>query len=262
VDLYMLLQNQLGLLLLIFARISGIFSSAPIFGARNVPVIAKAGLSLLMSYILLPLLMQTNLAIPDALLAYVLVAIMEFLVGLIMGYACSFIFYGIQMAGVLLDTQIGFGIVNVLDPQFGQQVPLVGNFKYILAIIVFLASNSHHLFLSAIVYSFKSIPVTRGIFSPELASNIIVDMVTSIFVIAIKISLPVLVAILLTDVALGILARTMPQMNIFMVGMPGKILVGIFILSLALPFYIAFLEVIFGEVFHNMYRLLESFAPN
>ena len=258
----MLLQNQLGLLLLIFARISGIFSSAPIFGARNVPLIAKAGLALLLSYILVPLITQTNITIPDALLPYAVVAIAEFLVGLIMGFACSFIFYGIQMAGVLLDTQIGFGMVNVLDPQFGQQVPLVGNFKYILAILVFLASNSHHLFLSAIVYSFKIIPVTKGIFSPEIASNIIVDMVTSIFVIAIKISLPVMVAILLTDVALGILAKTMPQMNIFVVGMPGKIIVGIFILSLALPFYIAFLEVIFSEVFHNMYRLLESFAPN
>lgn len=259
-DLFSLLQNQLGFFLLIFARISGIFSSAPIFGARNVPLIVKAGLSLLISYILLPLLFQANIAIPDAMLAYAAVVIGEFLIGLIMGFACSFIFYGIQMAGALLDTQIGFGIVNVLDPQFGQQVPLVGNFKYILAILVFLASNSHHLFLSAMVYSFKSIPVTSGVFRPELA-DIFVDMVVDIFVIALKISLPVLVALLLTDIALGILARTMPQMNIFVVGVPGKIIVGIFVLSLALPFYIAFLEVVFSDVFHNIYRLLESFSP-
>ncbi|TWH48612.1 flagellar biosynthetic protein FliR [Sporomusa sp. KB1] len=260
-DLFTLLQNQLGFFLLIFARLSGIFSSAPIFGAKNVPLIVKAGLSLLISYILLPLLIQSNLVIPDAVLSYMAVVIGEFLIGLIMGFACSFIFYGIQMAGTLLDTQIGFGMVNVIDPQFGQQVPLVGNFKYILAILVFLTSNSHHLFLSAIVYSFTSIPVTRGLFRPELA-NIVVDMVGDIFIIAIKISLPVVVAILLTDVALGILARTMPQMNIFVVGMPGKIIVGIFVLSLALPFYIAFLEVVFSGGFHNMYRLLESFASS
>ncbi|CQR71500.1 Flagellar biosynthetic protein FliR [Sporomusa ovata DSM 2662] len=260
-DLFTLLQNQLGFFLLIFARLSGIFSSAPIFGAKNVPLIVKAGLSLLISYILLPLLIQSNLIIPDAILTYVAVVVGEFLIGLIMGFACSFIFYGIQMAGTLLDTQIGFGMVNVIDPQFGQQVPLVGNFKYILAILVFLTSNSHHLFISAIVYSFTSIPVTRGLFRPELA-NIVVDMVGDIFIIAIKISLPVVVAVLLTDVALGILARTMPQMNIFVVGMPGKIIVGIFVLSLALPFYIGFLEVVFSEGFHNMYRLLESFAPS
>ncbi len=260
-DLFALLQSQLGFFLLIFVRISGIFSVAPVFGSRNVPLIVKAGLSLLISFILLPLLFRNDIIVPESILAYVAVVIGEFLIGLIMGYACSFIFYGIQMAGSLLDTQIGFGIVNVLDPQFGQQVPLVGNFKYILAMLVFFASNSHHLFLSAIVYSFKSIPVTHGIFRPEMAANIVVDMVVSIFVIALKISLPILVALLLTDVALGILARTMPQMNIFVVGVPGKIIVGIFVLSLALPFYIVFLEVIFNDIFHNMYRLLESFAP-
>ncbi len=259
-DLFAVLQNQLGFFLLIFARMSGIFSSAPVFGARNVPLIVKAGLSLLIAYILLPLLTRANIVIPDALLPYVALVIGEFLIGLIMGFACSFIFYGIQMAGTLLDTQIGFGMVNVIDPQFGQQVPLIGNFKYILAILVFLTSNSHHLFLSAIVYSFSSIPVTQATFPPDLA-DIIVDMVVAIFIVAVKISLPVVVALLLTDVALGILARTMPQMNIFVVGMPGKIIVGIFVLSLALPFYILFLEVIFSEGFHNMYRLLESFTP-
>ncbi|WP_371371247.1 flagellar biosynthetic protein FliR [Sporomusa aerivorans] len=259
-DLFTLLQNHLGAFLLIFARISGIFSTAPIFGGRNVPLMAKAGLALILSYILLPMISQTPQSIPEALLSYVAIVIGEFLIGLIMGFACSFIFHGIQMAGALLDTQIGFGMVNVFDPQFGQQVPLVGNFKYILAILVFLISNSHHLFLSAMFYSFKSIPLTQGVFRPGMA-DIIVDMVISIFIIAFKISLPVLVSLLLTDVALGILARSMPQMNIFVVGVPGKIIVGIFVLSLALPFYIAFLEVVFSGIFHSMYRLLESFAP-
>lgn len=260
-DLFSLLQDQAGLLLLIFARISGIFSSAPIFGARNVPVIVKAGLSLIISYILLPLLIgSTFTTAPEVLLPYVALVIGEFMIGLILGFACSFIFYGIQMAGSILDTQIGFGMVNVLDPLFGQQVPLVGNFKYILALLVFLASNSHHLFLSAVFSSFKLVPVSEGVFRADIAT-IAVDMVTGIFVIALKISLPVLVSLLLTDVALGVLARTMPQMNIFVVGVPAKIIVGIFVLSLALPFYIGFLEVIFNGSFRDIYRLLGSFAP-
>ena len=259
-DLFTLLQNHLGVFLLIFARLSGIFSTAPVFGARNVPLLVKAGLALLLAYLVLPLVSFNQVSIPEALLPYSAVVIGEFLIGLIMGFACSFIFHGIQMAGALLDTQIGFGIVNVLDPQFGQQVPLVGNFKYILAILVFLTSNSHHLFLSAMLYSFKAIPLTQALIRPEI-TDIITDMVVNIFIVALKISLPILVSLLLTDVALGILARSMPQMNIFVVGVPGKIIVGIFVLSLALPFYIAFLEVVFSGVFHNMYRLLESFAP-
>jgi len=260
VDLFILLQDQLGMFLLIFARISGVFSSAPVFGARNIPLTVKAGLSLLISYILLPLLIRSDFTAPDALLAYAAAVVGEFLIGLILGLACSFIFYGIQMAGSLLDMQIGFGIVNVMDPQFGQQVPLVGNFKYILALLVFLATNGHHLFLSAVFSSFIIIPVAQGIFRPEL-SGIFVDMVQSMFIITLKICLPILVSILLTEVALGILARSMPQMNIFVVGMPAKIIVGIFVLFLALPFYVGFLEVIFNGVFHSIYLLLGSFAP-
>ena len=246
---------------MIFARMSGIFSTAPMFGARNVPVMVKAGLSLLLSYILLPLLFDPNLILPDAILSYVALIIGEFLIGLIMGFACSFIFHGIQMTGALLDMQIGFGMVHIFDPQIGQQVPLIGNFKYILAMLVYLASNSHHLFLSAMFYSFKIIPVTKGLFQPNMLANIMVDMLAVIFVIAVKIGLPIVVAVFLTEVALGILARTMPQMNIFVVGVPGKIIVGIFVLSLALPSYIVFLEVIFSEIFHHMYRLLESLVP-
>jgi flagellar biosynthetic protein FliR len=182
----------------------------------------------------------------------------EFLLGLIFGFVSQLILYAVQMAGHLLDMQIGFGIVNVFDPQFGQQIPLIGNFKYIMALLLFLVTNGHHMLITALFASFKLIPVTGVVFHASLA-EFIVDLVSGIFTIAFKISLPVLVAILLTDVALGILARTMPQMNIFIVGVPGKILVGIFTLSLAFPFYIAFLEVGFNGMYQSIYHLLANF---
>lgn len=249
------MQNQLGFFLLILVRISGIFITAPIFGSRNIPVYVKAGLSMVLSYILLPMISQNQGALPGQFLPFVLLIIGEFLVGLILGFVSSFIFSAVQMAGQLLDMQIGFGIVNIIDPQSGQQVPLIGNFKYILALVVFLSANGHHILLSALFNSFKLIPVTGVVFQPAL-SELIVDMVFGIFIIALKISLPVLVALFLTDIALGILARTMPQMNIFVVGVPGKIIVGIFILILALPVYIAFLEVGFRGMYQDIYRLL------
>lgn len=257
-DIYALLSNQLGFFLLVFVRISGIFTAAPIFGSRNFPLYAKAGLSLLLAYILHPLIYNTKVAIPDQLLSYVFVLAGELLIGLLIGFASTFVFSAVQMAGQLLDMQIGFGIVNVIDPQFGQQVPLVGNFKYILAILVFLISNGHHILLSALFSSFKMIPVTEVVFHTSIV-DVLVDMVFTIFVTALKISLPVLVALLLTDIALGILARTMPQMNIFIVGVPGKIFIGLFVLTLAIPFYIAFLEVGFNALFRDIYRLLGTF---
>lgn len=257
-DIYQLLSGQLGFFLLIFTRVSGIFTTAPIFGSRNLPVYVKAGVSLLIAYMLMPMVYSPAAAIPDQLLRYALVVAGEFLLGLILGWVCSLIFSAVQMAGQLLDMQIGFGIVNVLDPQFGQQIPLVGNFKYILALLTFLVTNGHHVFLSALFNSFKMVPVTGVSFHVSL-SELIIDMVFVVFITALKISLPVLVAILLTDVALGILAKTMPQMNIFVVGVPGKIFVGLFILALAFPFYIAFLEVGFNAMYKDIYRILGNF---
>lgn len=246
--------------MLIFARMTGLFSMTPIFGARNVPAYVKAGLGLVMAYIMFPLLKQPEGGMPhNSFFAYIVLVISEFGVGLVFGYAASLIFSSIQMTGNLLDTQIGFGMVNIFDPQFGQQIPLVGNFKYILALLVFLATNSHHILLSAFFSTFTLIPVTQVAYHYNILASVMVDMVVGTFVIALKISLPVLVALLLTDVALGVLSRTMPQMNIFVVGVPGKIIVGIFVLSMALPFYIAFLEVVFNGMFRDIFRLLAGF---
>jgi flagellar biosynthetic protein FliR len=259
-DIFTLIQDHLGFFLLILARVSGIFTTAPVFGSRNIPVIAKIGLSFVITYLLTPVITRPP-AIPEQFYPYIFTVIGEFVIGLTVGFAASLVFSAVQMAGQLLDMQIGFGIVNIFDPQLGQQVPLIGNFKYLLAIIVFLSINGHHVLLTALTASFNLIPLTGLIYTKALTS-VIIDMVSGIFIIAFKISLPVLAAVFLTDIALGILARTMPQMNIFVVGVPGKIIVGIFVLSLALPFYIMFLEVAFNGMYSDVYRLLAVFAKS
>lgn len=257
-DLFALVQNEIGFFFLIFVRVTGIFMMTPIFSSHNVPSRAKATLSLILTYILFPLVFNNTAVIPDHFLPYVFLAAGELIVGLILGFVSSLVFSSIQMAGQLLDMQIGFGIINIIDPLSGQQAPLVGNFKYMLALITFLAINGHHVLLSALFVSFKLIPVA-GVVMPLTLATFMVNMISWIFVIALKISLPVIVALLLTDMALGILARTMPQMNIFVVGVPGKIIVGIFVLSIALPFYIFFLEMAFDGMYKNVFSLLSLF---
>jgi len=258
-DILSLAQNQATYFLLIFARISGIFTSAPVLGSHNIPVQLKAGLSLLCAALVLPMFGANIATIPSTLFLYILLIISEFLLGLLLGFAASLVFTSVQMAGHLLDMQIGFGIVNIFDPQSGQQVPLLGNFKYILALTIFLTTNGHHVFLSALFDSFKIVPVSEVVFHEAALTQLFVDMISGAFAFAFKISVPVLIALVLTDIALGILARTMPQMNIFVVGLPVKITVGIFVLSIALPFYIIFLEVSFDAMYRDLYRLLGSF---
>ena len=257
-DFFALVQNQVGFFLLAFVRITGIFMMTPVFGSRNIPGRVKAALALIITYILFPLIFNNEAVIPDHFLPYMFMVVGELLVGLILGFVSSLLFSAIQMAGQLLDTQIGFGIISIIDPLSGQQAPLIGNFKYILALIVFLTINGHHVLLSALFSSFKLIPVT-GVVIPTSLAEFMVNMVTWMLVLALKISLPVIIALLLTDMALGILARTMPQMNIFVVGVPGKIIVGIFVLSIALPFYIFFLEMAFDGMYKNIFSLLSLF---
>ncbi|MDF2635338.1 MAG: flagellar biosynthetic protein FliR [Pelosinus sp.] len=257
-DFFALMQNQVAFFLLIFVRITGIFTMTPVFGSKNIPVSIKAGLALIITYILFPIVFNDTVIIPEHFLPFIFMVIGELIVGLTIGFVSSLVFSAIQMSGQLLDMQIGFGVINIIDPQSGSQVPLVGNFKYMLALIVFLATNGHHVLLSALFTSFKLIPVTGVIFHTALAT-FMVDMVGGTFVIAMKISLPIIISLIITDVALGILARTMPQMNIFVVGVPGKIIVGLFVLSLALPFYIIFLEMAFNGMYKDVFRLLSFF---
>lgn len=256
-DIVAVLLNQTNFFLLIFARITGIFSVAPFLGSTNIPGYAKAGLSLLLSYILFPAVYSADVVLPNAMLAYAALVAGEFLLGLIFGFVSSLVMQAVQMAGHVLDMQIGFGIVNVFDPQFGQQIPLLGNFKYILALMVFLATNGHHVMLSALVASFKLVPVT-GVVIPASLAGFIIDLVSGAFTLAFKITVPVLASLILADVAFGILARTMPQMNIFVVGIPAKLIIGIFAMMMALPFYIAVMEVGFNGMYQDLYRLLAA----
>jgi len=254
-DFWLWLQQNLTVFLLMFARISAMLVTAPVLGSRNVPVAAKAGLSILLSYILLPLYGGQVQPLAEGFLPYALLIGKEAILGLILGYFCLLVFQAVQAAGHLLDMQIGFGIVNVFDPQFGGQVPLLGNFKYILAIIVFLISNGHHVVLTALADSFNLLPIGNWTL-PLTITDFFAGAVVNVFIIALKVSLPVMVAIFLTDLALGILARMIPQMNLFVVGIPGKLIIGVLMLALALPVYVLLLEVAFDDLYNDLYHLL------
>ena len=177
---------------------------------------------------------------------------------LILGILSVYIaFAAITMAGKVMDMQAGFAVVNVMDPTSGQQMPLIGSFLYNLAIIVFVVTNGHHMIISALFESFKLVPLLGA--SPDLSLPLIIArFTTGIFFTGMKIAMPVTFAILLTNVGLGILARTMPQMNIFVVGIPMQLTVGVLILAMVLPFYVLFLDVLFNEMYGNITIALEA----
>lgn len=260
-DVFSLMMGKMGLFLIVFARVSGIFSMAPFFGSKNIPSHIKIGLAFFIALITFPTVVSNYQATEaTALWLYVGMIISEFTIGLIIGFISYLVFAAVQMAGHLIDVGVGFSIVSVLDPHSGAQMPLFGLFKYLLAILLFLGMNGHHVIITALSESFKRVPV--GVVIP--ADTVLIH-VTNVFIaafgFAFKIALPVIVTLFLVDVAFGIINRTVPQMNVFMVGMPAKIIMGCLVLMLALPVYFVVIQIGFTGMYSDLYRLLEILRP-
>ncbi|MGL6014766.1 MAG: flagellar biosynthetic protein FliR, partial [Selenomonadaceae bacterium] len=153
-DLYDIMQNHAGLFLLVLTRVSGIFLLAPFFGSINIPVYIRAGTAFAIAMVLFPVIDQQGIPqIPQSVVGYMLAVIVELIVGWLIGFVAYITFAAIHMAGKLLDMQVGFAVVNVVDPTSGQQIPLLGSFLYNLGIIIFLVTNGHHMVISGLFES-------------------------------------------------------------------------------------------------------------
>jgi flagellar biosynthetic protein FliR len=248
--------EQLNIFIMIIARILGIFMLAPILGSRNIPTQFKIGLSAIIALMVFPMLQVSTLRIPEDLPSYILLVAGEVVVGLTIGFVSNMLFYAIMLAGQGIDMQMGFSIVNVVDPMFGNALPMMGNFKYILALLLMLVTNTHHYIFVAVLRSYQYIPLSTFHYHAAITKQIM-DIFGGTFVTAIKISLPVVGVLLVTDMAMGILARTVPQMNIFVVGFPVKIAVGMLVILLSLPLYAFILKILFDSSFGDVIRLMK-----
>lgn len=257
-DLFTLLQGHAAVFMLLLTRVSGIFVISPFFGSLNIPVYFRAAAALAITIVLFPVVDNLGAINPPVTIwAYAWAVLTELFVGWLIGFVAYIAFAAITMAGKVMDMQVGFAVVNVMDPTSGQQMPLIGSFLYNLGIIVFLVTNGHHMIIAALFESFKIVPLLN--MQPDMSlPMIIADFTTGIFLTGMKIAMPVTFAILLTNVGLGILARTMPQMNIFVVGIPMQLTIGVIILSMVLPFYVLFLDVLFNEMYGNIRIALEA----
>ena len=258
-DLFTLLQDHAAVFLLMLTRCTGLFMIAPFFGSLNIPIMMRAAAAFMFAVVLFPVVdgLGLTVAVPTTLLAYTAAVIEELFVGWLIGFVAYVCFSAIHLAGKVMDMQVGFAVVNVMDPTSGQQIPLIGSFLYNLSIIVFLVTNGHHMIIASLFESFKAVPMLT--MSPNLSLPLIIaNFTTGIFLTGMKIAMPVTFAILLTNVGLGILARTMPQMNIFVVGIPMQLTVGVLILSMILPFYVLFLDVLFNEMYGNIRIALQA----
>ncbi len=233
--------------------------SIPVFDSKSVPLFFKIALAFTTSMVLFPLLDLTPLPVLNNLFALGVSAAGEILLGLVIGFSVKLIFAGVQLAGQLAGYQMGMALANVMDPSASQQVPLLAQFNNLIALLIFITINAHYWFIRALAQSFKMVPPLEVNFSGSLMEHLI-KMSGNMFVIGIQIGAPVIAALLITSVAFGLIARTVPQMNVFIVAMPLKIGVGLLFLGFSLPYFSAFLTKIFNNLGQNIIFMLKAMS--
>lgn len=252
--------NIIPLFILILVRVGAFLVVMPLFSYRTIPMPFKAGFSFFMALVMFNAL-SADMGQIDFGGMYIFLLLKEIVVGLLIGLIAYIILSAVQIAGGFIDFQMGFAIANVIDPQTGAQSPLIGQYFYIIALLFLLSVDGHHLLIDGIYYSYQYIPVDAFVpFNNGSMSEFIIDTFNNMFLIAFQIAIPIVGCLFLVDVALGIIARAVPQLNVFVVGLPIKILVSFIVLTIFLALYMTLAKSLFEQMFKTMHQLMELFG--
>jgi flagellar biosynthetic protein FliR len=237
-----------------FLRIGALFMAAPIFAARTVPVRLRIILALLITALVqpgLPFLETVEVLSP----AGVLLILQQFAIGIVMGLIVQVAFGALVMAGQAMATTMGLGFASSVDPQNGVQVAMLGQLYLILGTLYFLAVDGHLLLIDILVNSFEVLPVGASFDLIQMLADV-VRFSAQLFVTAVLLSLPVVVGVLLVNLAFGVVTRAAPQLNIFAVGFPATMLAGFVLMLFSIPVVIPALEEFFTVSFTFMRTLV------
>lgn len=225
----------LGAFLMVLARTSAWVMAAPVFGVRGAGALGRLGLSLALSVFLAPLVAE-KAAIPADTIPFVLAAAGQVLVGLALGWATGLLLHAFEVAGHAIDLSSGFSVGTLLDPVSGAQAAVFSRFANLLFIVLFFATDSHQTVVEGFVRSFEAVPAGQF---PALGAGAVEGLgraVGTLLLAALEVGAPVLGALFLTEVVLAVAARFAPQANVFLIGLPAKVLVTLLAMGSALVF--------------------------
>ena len=240
--------SQLLAFILVLVRVSGIIATAPVFGSSNIPPQIKVVLSLMLALILYPFIPLITVY-PDRPDHYIMLIASEMLIGLVLGIIARFLFAAVEFAGSVIGFQIGLSMAMVFDPQSQEQISIVGKFENITATLIFLAMDGHLIVLQALVRSYSVLPPGGASISRPLVENL-TELSASVFVIGLQIGAPLIVALFLANAVVGLLARSVPQIQVFVVGFPLTLMLGFLFLFFGMPF--------FAQAVHQMFEKLDT----
>ncbi len=220
------LQGDALLLGLMLIRVSAMVATAPVLSSRSIPVRVKAAIGLALVLSVLPMTAAQTGGVPQDGFAYLMLAGKELIIGAAIGLIAQMVFAAVQMAGAFIDLSTGFAMASALDPVSSSTMTVLGRTYNLIATTVFVTIGGHLMLLKGVLASFTLIPPTAmprfEVFVQGVASTS-----AGVFVIALQLAAPLMAALLITDVALGIMSRAAPQMNVFATGLPIKIGIGL-----------------------------------
>lgn len=241
------LAPQAVLFLLIATRLSAMMAVAPVFGSRSIPVRLKAGLVVLISYIALPLVAAQGGRAPTDVIEVIVLAGKEALIGLAFGLVAQFLFAAVQTAGAFIDINAGFAIAQAIDPTSNSSISILSRWYNLVAIAAFLAMGGHQLLVAGVVRSFALAPPLAHPNMGAVVSGVL-SQADDILLVVVQVAAPIIGALLITDVTLGIISRSVPQMNVFIVGLPLKIIVALAGSAILLPAFIVLMNSLTGRM--------------
>mgnify|MGYP005804669475 FL=1 len=246
------LDTWLATLIFPLVRILAMIASSPVLGNKQAPARVKIGLSVLLAIVIAPTIGEmppVAVGSPQGLL----IMIQQIIIGVAMGFTMRLIFTAVEMAGELAGMQMGLGFASFYDPVNATHSAIIAQWLGMIAVLAFLSMNGHLYMLSALAESFHTLPI--GSMMPAKGFYEVANWGGSIFAYGLQISLPLLAALLTANIALGILTRAAPQLNLFAIGFPITLAIGFLVLALSMPHFIPLLDRLTHEGLGTMLNL-------
>jgi flagellar biosynthetic protein FliR len=242
--------------LMIFIRIGAMLTFVPFYNSESIPFLIRLALALILTYLLFFSVTPYPFKENESLIFLVVFGFKEVFVGIIMGFVLNIVFQGISFAGLLVGRDMGLAMSSMFDPVSGDDGNIVATLLSMASVIVFILIDGHHFVVQSLAYSFKVIPI-GGFAITEAALNLMIKYTGSIFILAIQIASPVIVAFFLIHLASGIIARVSPSFQVFFVLLPLKIGLGLFMLVLVMPLYIYLFRDLMYEYENKLFEIVK-----
>ena len=245
--------------LMVLVRVSGFVFTAPFFSQQAVAPQMKAGISIMLSILVIQTIPVVEVSY-SGVIGFSILVLKELMVGIILGFLCNLCFYIVHFAGNVMDMEMGLSMASMFDPTSNMQITVTGNIYNYFVLLLLVVTNMHYYVIRSIMESFQYFNVGQAVFRLGL-KDIMVDFMAEYFIIAVRIVLPVFCCMLMINVVLGVLAKAAPQMNMFVVGIQIKVLVGMIVLILLVQTLPMVSDFIFSKMKDVSSQIITIFTP-